>query len=334
MNSNDLECLANVLVNDAWWYDGSCTWITQKHGLRLGNRWYGTAGTSLYGGTSGVALALAIYGGVRDEAHYIDAAYGAIRNTERLLVESDKRGGMFDGSAGSAIAISHIGLVLDDEKIVDKARTMMAVCWQRVASDTDYAGGIAGELVATMWMYELEIAKSPLKWLEQSRTELIRRLNLQLPEQLGLAHGRAGIGLGLIASGVLLGQPSDTEWGYRLVRESAESALEDGGLPARQSAAWCSGLPGLLDVLRSVRVRGGRDDLLISRLKARILSDVATGGLWKDQTACHGITGAALSLGSAGVKEYDSPSGPSELGPYGRLQGLGVPPGRHCSRPI
>jgi len=279
------------VCRDAMWADGRCNWIGPAMEPMEG-RWrqvYKVFGPDLYGGTSGVALALSTLYRSTGERLFRKTALGAMNHALGRAedIEPHFRMGLYSGWFGIAIAGLRAARLLDDQSTYD--RTVRLV--DRLAevqpdtSNCDLLAGCAGAVIGLLVVHN-ELPEDNRR--DNRFVELAMRFgdalvgsaiqaetgwswgDLYKPESgafgnlTGYSHGAAGIGLALL----------------ELSRITEEARFQEAGEAGfRHERHWFDPEKGNWPDLRNPELSGGPRTDAPSFMNA-----------W-----CHGAPGIALS---------------------------------------
>lgn len=237
-----------------------------------------TLGIDLYGGASGIALALAYAGVAFHDQRYNDLArraYSSIRAQIELLAGAYFDVGGFEGWGGVLYACTHLGALWQDDAILDDAERVAGL----MAGATDQvevsgvARGCAGAIMALLGLYQVRPSDMRLSLAVEYGERLVAVAEPQ-PNGVGwvdsrhgdmplagFAHGASGIAVSLLqlckATGDskygevaaqafayerwLLGE-HEGEWPDLRTREDHDRPVAHPD--ARQPVAWCNGAAG------------------------------------------------------------------------------------------
>jgi lantibiotic biosynthesis protein len=282
--------IARELVSEAIETRDGLTWtaeIAVGMGETLPILGHGDVGPVLYDGVAGIGLALAAAAAAtrvddgQDEYRFAAGARGALRTalvaSGRLL--EDGRFGLFDGTAGIALAAVTGGRLIHDDHLVRDGVSLARSTAQGLTDlvddnaslpELDVIGGIAGAalgLLATAAMTgdaalassgdavaaTLTAAAVPQTW---GAAWMTGAAQADGPPLLGLGHGAAGIALsiaelsagrsGATAAAWLAGAEYERGWfdAERVAWPDLRHAGPDGE-PSGWMAAWCHGAIGI-----------------------------------------------------------------------------------------
>jgi lantibiotic modifying enzyme len=349
--------LARQLAGSAMWYRRRCSWIGASSSGAGDNRIAAALGPDLYGGTSGVALALAEAAVTLDDGRARATALGAVRHALRHADPS--LDGLYGGAPGVAYAAARVAARLGDEHSLQGARDLIRA-WRRrrtPAPAFDLVQGRAGTVLALL---ALDSAVDE-PWLRDAATavgdELLAQAEVtpfgwswptpgepRMHHLCGFAHGAAGAGLALLELFAVTGderfrQAGEGAFDYERswtgvcggavpdLRGVGCTVSRDAPLPVTDS--WCRGAAGVaLARLRAdelVGTAGEPPDVALAatrRFVSRRLDTVPD-----DFCLCHGLAGAADVLLCAN-EEASLAANVGRLGiERHHLTGSGFPPG-------
>jgi lantibiotic modifying enzyme len=326
--------LAREIAAAAIWSGDRCNWTGPAgaaHARAPGRRVQAALGPDLYGGSGGVALALAHVAASLDDAALRAAALGAIRHALRDAgrIAPAVRDGLYAGTIGVAYAAWRVARLLRVEEAHAGARELL-VGWRRervraTAWDlaTGSAGAVAGllalaEPVGDTWLVEEaaalgdELVAAARRGRGRAGWSWPTSGARGMHDLCGFAHGAAGIGHALLelhdATGELRFREAGEQafcyeraWLRRAgawpdLRDVARRAGRDAPVPA--SGSWCHGAPGIaLSRLRAGRPADGAGAAALDRAAAlaatRSTVRAALARPPQDFCLCHGAAGAA-----------------------------------------
>ena len=286
--------LGAKVCRDALWANGRCNWIGPLM-EPLEGRWHQVhkvAGPDLYGGTSGIALALATLYDVTGEPLFKRTALGAINHALARAedVEPIIRFGLYSGWFGISLAAFRVANLLDEETLREQAARLVELTksCKPDPSNADVLAGSAGAIIGLLRLSEgfvtddalLELAvglgdqviqdavKTEKGW---SWGDLHQPGSGAFGNMTGYSHGAAGIAWALLE---LYARSNEQRF-----REAAEAAFQyernwfdpaTGNWPDLRDPelsgasrndgpsfmnAWCHGAPGIaLSRLRSYEI--------------------------------------------------------------------------------
>lgn len=320
------EQIAVQLCRNAVWHEQRCNWIgadpVAVNGTGLpARRWTGLD-SSLYSGTAGVAAFLARVAVLRG-AETRETALGAARHAVRRAADLAPGHllGLYTGGLGTALAVAHVGQLLDEPGLVDAAAELTNRCLSGRPSirERDVLGGDAGAIVALLALQELLDDESIGNAAEEITREMLAAANHDGnvlcwpsaggPALTGFSHGSAGMAWALYE---LDSRRPDMEWRSaaraveRFEREWFDAAAgnwrDRRELPGTEDfmTAWCHGAPGV--VLSRLCVSGGAER---REQAAENDAGLATTRRWlrqalleepRDYSLCHGLAGVADTM--------------------------------------
>lgn len=324
--------VGHKLIAEALWHDNSCTWIgaedtaPSRAGGGRGLARSRLLGSTLYEGTSGVALVLAAMGRYTGEPAFARTARGAVQYGIRVGGRQSAVGrvGLYEGISGLLYAASTCSVLLHDEFFADVCASLLVDYGSPRGSDEhDLVAGASGAVLALLTVYDtlqlndaldLAIQYGNLLLAEVEKRDLaFLSGSSQSGASYGFAHGAAG------EMYALLRLARATEEG-RFISGSAtlEEILVRGYDPERacwpdtrgiRSKAskghggdvyWCYGSTGIAIALQAVNGRVGALGSRALRYVAAAASELA-----EDPTVnlglCHGIAGCLDVLIDAGT---------------------------------
>ena len=286
--------LGAKVCRDAMWANGRCNWIGPAMEPMDGT-WrqvYKVFGPDLYGGTSGVALALATLYKSTGERVYRKTALGAMNHALGRAedIEPHSRMGLYSGWFGIAIAGLRAARLLDDQSTHDRTVRMVERL-EELPPDTsncDLLAGCAGAIIGLLVLNgelsgDNRFVEAAMRFGEAVVGSAIQADtgwswgDLHKPESgafgnlTGYSHGAAGIGLALLELSRITGEARFQEAGQAGFRHERHwFDPEKGNWPdlrnpelsggSRTDApsfmnAWCHGAPGIaLSRLRSYQI--------------------------------------------------------------------------------
>jgi type 2 lantibiotic biosynthesis protein LanM len=269
------------------------------------------AGFDLYGGLPGIALFLGHLGSVTGDGRYGRVAAAAMAEAVALYKAADSEAlslGAYDGAGGFALALVHLARPLDRPQWIEEALAILRKAARRAVrvSQVDIISGQAGLLAAALAVHRhtdnaaLIRGMAPLaKKLHRLGMTAPKHGKVTLPAQadVGVAHGRAGIGFALSRWASASGENSCGETAGRLIRSDVE-AIEK---PAPEKSAydqaqghneprlgWCRGVLGIaLLALQGKNVHIGLGTAWFEDIADDIIANGTDGPL----CLCHGALG-------------------------------------------
>lgn len=329
-----------VLSFDGWaavQATAAADWLSAR-AIREGNRatWIGLTvakdghwtlapvGLDLYEGLPGIALFLAYAGKILQRDDYTELAHAAVEQVAARIRDTDLAKhsiGAFSGLGGVAYCYQHLGSLWSEESWLRCAEALFDSMTDMVSGDCvlDVFAGSAGAIcsASAAWGPQRAGSKSAER-LVRTAAERIVALSeeredgsIAWPSPVatqpltGLAHGAAGIGLGLWLAYRISGesrfrQAAERSWRYEAtVFSSAEENWPDFRKVAQSPfmTAWCHGAVGI-GCARLIT----RRLLKIHTNDAEILSAVSAterAGTVSNQCLCHGDLGNLVFLRDA-----------------------------------
>jgi type 2 lantibiotic biosynthesis protein LanM len=327
-----LEQLAFTTDTEASWI--GLTLLTEEHWALA------PLGVDLYGGLPGVALFLARLANVTSDARYERLAKNATATFTRLLDSATAWPliGAFAGWGGAIYVLTHLGLLLRDQALIERAESLLPRVRALIPSDThfDLISGSAGAIMGMTALHAVTGTQEAIIVIREAGNHLVEHAQAmpddgvawpsQLPaiaQLVGCSHGVAGIALSLLTASAL----SAEERFERVARaamayeRSTYSELHDNWPDRRTSMtpespassrkpqymmAWCHGAPGIgLARLAGLRFA---DDSNVRGDIVRAINTTRRHGFGRNHSLCHGdlgnlelLTCAATRLGDAGL---------------------------------
>lgn len=297
----------------------------------------------VYRGQPGIALFLGYFGALTGHDEATEVARKAIRAMDAQIdVDPNLVVGLggYNGWGGVLWTLVHLGVLWQDEALLDRAVALTAGLEEAVAEDTvlDFLAGSAGLVCTLLTLHQLRPSAGLLDLARAAGDRLLAAAEPQAegvgwPMPLagnrvlaGLSHGAAGFALALLR---LHGQTGDERY-----RETALRALEYerhlysperrnwpdlragsaelSGLDPTQDhyfmLGWCHGAPGI----GQARVAGLPlldDETVRGEIRVAIESTIASG-FGTNHSLCHGDLGhldflldAAQALGDDALRE-------------------------------
>jgi type 2 lantibiotic biosynthesis protein LanM len=295
------ERLADIAITDG----DRATWLIPS--FADAKRLFTTvAGFDLYDGLSGIALFLGHLGDITGKVAFTRLAVAAIDEALALYRAEDRGGprhGAFEGSGGLAYALAQLAdLVGRPEWLAEASRILHQAARRAGRSpQRDIISGQSGLIVAALAVHR----RRPDDALIRRLRPLVQRLRklaeappasggLPVKADMGLAHGRAGIGFALARWAQTTGESDLAATAAQLFAFDQDAAGEasDAGKPHDMSRlGWCRGSLGIaLGALQAEHMSGPgtpRDDGWVQRLADEIIGAGVEGPL----CLCHGALG-------------------------------------------
>jgi lantibiotic modifying enzyme len=330
------------LVRDAVWYRGRCNWVGADAGLAdAADRHrpvHRALGPELSGGTAGIALFLAQLHAATADPRARRSARGAIDQAlaHADLVPAGAAGGLYAGRLGIAYAAARCGVLLADERLLQRAARLARARSPRepAAAGSSLLSGSAGAVAGLIALARLLADKRLVQRAQHLGDELVgaaRRgpegWSWPLPGGGRLSHGLCGLSHGAAgAAWALLELFAVT--GEARHRDAAERALDyerhwfdaqqanwpdlrgverrerRGAFAPSFAGTWSHGAPGIaLARLRAWRIAGDeryRDEAAIALATTAAGVERALLAPAADFTLGRGLAGSAdvLLLGT------------------------------------
>jgi lantibiotic modifying enzyme len=336
------EAIGRRVVADAIWHDGRCNWVGVS--MEPTDAWqaeYRALEPNVYDGTAGIGLFLAELGAVTGDAAVRRTALGALRQAA-ARASAHRREGFHVGSLGIAWAAARVAEILGEDELDASARALIARAAPIPDGHLDVVLGSAGSTLARLALARMLDDDALVADAVAAGEALLARATVNghgwswaTPGQprrrhlCGLSHGAGGIGWALLE---LFARTGDER--FRAGAEGAfayERSWPDlrGGhrrrtgrrIPSPMAGTWCHGEAGTaLTRLRAIEVLG-RDPYEAEAVTAlaltrRELLAVLPYDL-EDATICHGATGFADVLLTAGDHAIAADLGHAALERYG-----------------
>ena len=327
------QSLADHLCDAALWDDGHAVWLGDERqqtdgGSEVVHR---SIDGDLYGGTAGIALALARLYRHTGTARYLETARGAVRHSARWLDRQQPTADLYAGCLGVLLAMAEVAAAASDEPMMADVRSRADVARLKRPPGFDLVSGSAGAVIGWRALARLtgqasladeaELAISRLRAASRASAAGAWWSDSPTDQPLcGLAHGASGaawalsevavadddetlIGMARSATRYERGMYSAAAGGWPDLREFDHGRLARGDVPTRP-AMWCHGSIGIgLVRLRMFELFGDPADAAessaaISTLDA--LFAVLDHSERLDFSLCHGLAGAVELLVMAG----------------------------------
>ncbi len=319
--------LGQELVDTAVWHGNKCTWLAMVPSADRDGRpalSYGAVGPSLYDGTAGIGIFLAMLARTTNSAQILETAVAAARQALGSLptLPGD---GFYTGWPGSALASGLVGVSAEVPALLSMA---VDTALQRAPSagrETDLLSGRAGTALALLSLGTLSGEERLVSEAVRLGHGLIRDARVTArglswpnlaadatPDLTGISHGAAGVGALFVE---LEQSTGDARFGaaareaFRYERSWYSS--HHGNWPDLREAAidsppeathpylsqWCHGAPGIALVrLKAAEALG--DPILYQEaataLRTTIFAtNLALGNSGFSFSLCHGLAGNA-----------------------------------------
>ncbi len=324
------SAIARRLCADAIWSGARCNWLgdAMEYVDRDWRVVHRACGTTLYDGTSGIALFLSRVAAETGDDVVRATARGALEQCLSRMHDLPAPGrlGVYSGWPGIATALMEAGRSLGESRWVEAGEALLASL--RPDSDDgeglDVISGPAGAIPALLATGDAG-ARALAIALGERLTSRARSSGDAacwetlpgLPPLTGFSHGASGIAVALHALYVATGEPSWAElaaralaWERRLYVAAEENwpdlRSHSPGTPPSCACAWCHGAPGI--ALARHRLLGSDprmgDELAAALRSTRRGIDSALQMPRYDCTYCHGLAGLADVFIEAGGDEH------------------------------
>ncbi|MDE8668423.1 T3SS effector HopA1 family protein [Pseudarthrobacter sp. H3Y2-7] len=319
--------IASQLVKEAIWYEDRCTWLgsvpaSDERGKPSLS--HGSIGSSLYDGGAGVALFLALMGALSSIPDAAETAGAAARQALRALV-NEPDNGLFTGRAGTILCAVAIGVLNQDNEMLEAAEAALQHLRSRSGSGTDLLSGRSGTIIAFLCLAPMLNDDSLLRDAERLGMELLQQANISSygyswtneaaehsPDLTGLSHGAAGIAAALVELSRATGIETfscgareafryERSWfsskheNWPDLREADERTART--TPQSFLGQWCHGAPGI--AMSRIRAAEFLDDAVL-RSEAAIAirttakeTVAAMSNMNFSFSLCHGLAGNA-----------------------------------------
>jgi lantibiotic modifying enzyme len=344
------EAIGRRVIADAIWHDGRCSWVgVSMDPKEAWHAEYHALAPNLYDGTAGIGLFLSELSAVTGDPAVRRTALGALRQAA-VRAPAHRREGFHAGSLGIAWAAARAAEVLEEE-LDASARALTASAAPVPDGHLDVVLGSAGSTIARLALSRMlndaalvDEAVAAGEALLAHATITRHGWSWASPEQprrrhlCGLSHGAGGIGWALLELFATTGDDrfrvgAEGAFAYERAWATTNSgAWPDpriGGhrrgserrSPSPIAGSWCHGEAGIaLTRLRAAQVLGNDpyEAEAIGALAAtrRELAAAIPYDL-EDATICHGATGSADVLLTAGDYATAANLGLAALERYG-----------------
>lgn len=353
--------IGRLLERTALQNEGACTWLTLGR-IDSDNWKIEPCGLDLYGGIPGIALFLAYLGYVSGEERYTRLAEAAIAAIVREMESVSPTGlGLFTGGGGVVYALTHVGVLWQDQVLLGLAGQYADLLGELVDvdEDLDVVDGAAGCILSLLPLYRMTRSSHILDLMHRCGMYLAAkalpqeqglgwRIRLEPDNALGgMAHGAAGIAWSLLAlwgeSGIDTLKAtavqaltyerslfSEKHGNWRDLRESRIDPRH--GHRSKFMASWCHGAPGIgmarIGVYRTLPSTEVLQDI------ERALTATIQHGFGGNHCLCHGDLGNLELLLLArdrvpGMSRLDT-----EIARLGRRIAEGLGRGVACGIPL
>jgi type 2 lantibiotic biosynthesis protein LanM len=268
-------------------------------------------GIDLYGGVPGIALFLARLSCVTGDSRSRDLAEKATFSFVRQLESWSgwPRVGAFAGWGGAIYALTHLGLLLRDRALVDRAAGLVSRlrAWVPADEQFDLTGGSAGAIMGLAALHAVTGSPAALIAIRAAADHLVEHaqpvgdgVNWRTPSPagaplvVGCSHDTAGIGG--IALSLLTASALTCESRFERVARAA-MAYERSTF---SQDWWCHGAPGI-GLARLAGLRHA-DDSNVRRDIALAVSATRRRGFGRNHSLCDGDLGSLEFLSCAAAR--------------------------------
>jgi len=299
-------------------------------------------GYDLYNGTAGIALFLGHLGAESQNKKFTELARAAIYGARKQLLHRNKYyvdvlpsaillnkpGGGFTGDTSVIYAMLRLGVLWEDNALLDEALTAANNLSEAVSSDRqlDIIGGLAGCILVLISLYRQTGAKDPLDLAVKCGQLLLVKSEMRKsgrvwktpilnggPPLSGFSHGNAGFAYSLLKLAAIASEKKfeiaaleALDYERTLFSKKAKnwrdlrtSKLTDQNERIGKFAmAWCHGAPGIaLARLLSVQYCKNRRERSVIRTEIEIaLTTTIAHGFGGNHSLCHGDFGNIETL--------------------------------------
>jgi hypothetical protein len=318
------------LVDEAIWDGDQCTWLgpvvtTNEDGAST--LAYGTIGTTLYDGDSGVALFLAALGSVAGDSRAEDTARGAARHALAAARQASAgETSLYTGSLSIALSAAAVAGITSDAQLASGVRTLLDTLLGQDLGPRgfDLLSGTAGVIVGLLTLAELlkddgladgavRAGRQLLLMAQRSDVGWSWRdpAGARHPNLTGLSHGVAGAGYALLELLRVTGEhrwQAAAEMAFRYEEHWFSEKIGNwpdlryhGSRTSRRTRTfltqWCHGAPGIaLTRLRAVELTGDdkrRQEALVALCTTVRDTRAALQDRSLSFSLCHGLAGNA-----------------------------------------
>jgi len=306
------RAIGNGLLDTAIWSDGEATWLVPRPHENppcplLGEGPVQIIPTNLYEGICGVILFLTYLARATGEARFDVLAQAAAQNLWRRLEEGElcDHPGAFDGLAGAAYALSHLGGALHKSSWIDRARILGGRSAHLLGThpNLDLISGLSGMLLGAVALHEVSQNGDTATYANSLADRLLSGLRgseANLPYKRGASHGWSGAVWALEATKA---RCNEVKLDLTDILRFDLSLTETGNWtdPGDElhfgQATWCHGPAGIA-LCRAAAVKLGIND---QSFGARMALDACLEKQApRDLGLCHGLAGVldALLMGA------------------------------------
>jgi len=317
------ERIGDLLAAQAIRTQKDASWIgVNLEGL---NHWHwilSPVGTSLYGGTAGIALFLAYLGEVVGRSDFRQLARIALEPARRHLQVPDAPGyaniGAFSGRASLMYALVHASVLWQEPDLLHSVLEGLSEVEREVAADEnlDLLGGAAGCAVVLLQVFRLTGSERALAIARKCGDHLLTkaipmergigwRVRMATRPLAGFSHGAAGIAWALLELSAVTGDHRYREAALNgLEYERSLFVAERGNWadlrfvtngPQMDAdfmpCTWCHGAPGVL-LGRLLALPYVDDGVILEEIDTALCTTMLEG-FGDNQCLCHGDLGNA-----------------------------------------
>jgi len=272
------------------------------------------AGVGLYSGISGVILFLAYLGLISKDDKYLDLAVKALNSTllqtERIVSKKSELEesittrindpgeyiGAFTGLSGVVYLLSHLGVIWEDQSMLDRAKPLRAFIHKLVATDSsfDIIGGAAGCILTMLSLYKVTQCQDDLDVAIDCGNRLAKQMvytsnGIKWETKnfnAGFSHGATGIGAALCALSDKCNNDRFGELGLRAIEQGFKSIGED--QEGKRNVSWCHGSAGVGSAML-VAAKSGYE---IRTIEFNRCVQEVVDGFGQNHCMCHGDFGS------------------------------------------
>ncbi|HWN43881.1 MAG TPA: type 2 lanthipeptide synthetase LanM family protein, partial [Thermoanaerobaculia bacterium] len=291
-----------------------------------------------YLGLPGIAFALGYLGSLTGEETYTRFARLALASQRQILAEGPDVSavGAFNGWGGLIYGLTHLGVLWDDESLLEEAEAMALALGPWIDRDehNDLIAGTAGCLLSLLGLHRARPSEAVRDLALRCGERLVERarpmerglgwvVSIVGPRPVGgMSHGASGIALAFLhlwretgderfrqtALGALeydrtLYSPEHRNW-LDLRAEAAEMAQDDSAL---YPCSWCHGAPGI-GLARLASLSFHSDAEVLQEIDTAVETTLEQG-FGRNHSLCHGdlgnldlITEAARTRGDGALR--------------------------------
>lgn len=260
---NEAIKIGDELFKQAVWSDDGeeAYWIGLSVGLRK-QMILSSLGPGLYEGTLGILLFLGHLAKETGEERYEHLAKKALNGIFVMKEDEVEPVSAFYGNASISYGLAHLGLIWDDDELIQKAYEYLYKVENTLESDKqlDLLGGAAGALLVSLRLNKLDPHSRALEIAEKCGEHLLQHVQLEKKGEnaskllTGLSHGAAGYAWAWLELADATGQERFLEAGRKALAYEKSHFIESKGNWAdlrdeekkgSSSVYWCHGAPGI-----------------------------------------------------------------------------------------